>query len=134
MLVKQISVFVENSKGRLAEITGVLADNHVNIYALSIADTTQFGILRIITEDPKAAESALKAAGFTVSITDVLSLEIDDRPGGLANALRVLSENEIAVEYAYAYISHTVDKARVVVRVEDIAKASEILNKAGFGA
>ena len=134
MLVKQISVFVENSKGRLAEITGVLADSRVNIYALSIADTTQFGILRIITEDPKAAQAALKDAGFTVSITDVLSLEIDDRPGGLATALKVLSENEIAVEYAYAYISHTVDKARVVVRVEDNEKASRILKEAGFGA
>ena len=134
MLVKQISVFVENSKGRLAEITGVLADSHVNIYALSIADTTQFGILRIITEDPKAAQAALKDAGFTVSITDVLSLEIDDRPGGLATALKVLSENEIAVEYAYAYISNTVDKARVVVRVEDNEKASKILKESGFGA
>ena len=134
MLVKQISVFVENAKGRLAEITGVLADSRVNIYALSIADTTQFGILRIIVEDPNAAQSALKEAGFTVSITDVLSLEIDDRPGGLARALKTLSENEIDVEYAYAYISHTIDKARVVVRVEDIAKASEILKAAGFSA
>jgi len=134
MLVKQISVFVENAKGRLAEITGVLADSRVNIYALSIADTTQFGILRIIVEDPDAAQSALKEAGFTVSITDVLSLEIDDRPGGLARALKTLSENEIDVEYAYAYISHTIDKARVVVRVEDIAKASEILKAAGFSA
>ncbi len=134
MLVKQISVFVENAKGRLAEITGVLADSRVNIYALSIADTTQFGILRIIVEDPDAAQNALKEAGFTVSITDVLSLEIDDRPGGLARALKTLSENEIDVEYAYAYISHTIDKARVVVRVEDIAKASEILKAAGFSA
>ena len=92
MLAKQISVFVENTKGRLAEITRILADNHVNIRALSIADTTSFGILRVIVEDTELTAKVLKEAGLTVSVTDVLSLQIEDRPGGLAGALQILAD------------------------------------------
>ena len=134
MLTKQISVFVENSKGRLAEITKILADNDINIRALSIADTTSFGILRIIVEDPVGTEAILKEQGLTVSVTDVLSLEIEDKPGGLARALNVLSENDIDVDYAYAFISKATDKANVVIRVENGEEAEKMLKKEGFGA
>ena len=132
MLAKQISVFVENAKGRLAQITQILADNNVNIHALSIADTTSFGILRIIVEEPEKTEKVLKDEGLTVSVTDVLSLQIDDKPGGLAAALNVLAENEIDVDYAYAFISKATNKANVVIRVEKDMEAEKLLKKAGF--
>ena len=132
MLAKQISVFVENAKGRLAQITQILADNNVNIHALSIADTTSFGILRIIVEEPEKTEKVLKDEGLTVSVTDVLSLQIDDNPGGLAAALNVLAENDIDVDYAYAFISKATNKANVVIRVEKDMEAEKLLKEAGF--
>ena len=134
MLAKQISVFVENSKGRLAQITQILAENNVNIRALSIADTTSFGILRVIVEDAERTEKVLKEAGLTVSVTDVLSLQIEDKPGGLARALNILSEHDIDVDYAYAFISKTTDKANVVLRVERDEDAIKLLKEAGFSA
>lgn len=134
MLAKQISVFVENSKGRLAQITQILADNDVNIRALSIADTTSFGILRVIVEDAERTEKVLKAAGLTVSVTDVLSLQIEDKPGGLARALKILAEHDIDVDYAYAFISKATDKANVVIRVEKDEEAEKLLKEAGFSA
>ncbi len=132
MLAKQISVFVENTKGRLAEITRILADNHVNITALSIADTTSFGILRVIVEDTDLTARVLKDAGLTVSVTDVLSLQIEDRPGGLAGALKILADNDIDVDYAYAFISKATDKANVVIRVEKDLEAEKLLKEAGY--
>ena len=134
MLAKQISVFVENSKGRLAQITQILAENNVNIRALSIADTTSFGILRVIVEDAERTEKVLKEAGLTVSVTDVLSLQIEDKPGGLARALNILPEHDIDVDYAYAFISKTTDKANVVLRVERDEEAIKLLKEAGFSA
>lgn len=134
MLAKQISVFVENSKGRLAQITGILADNAINIRALSIADTTSFGILRVMVEDTEHTEKVLKDAGLTVSITDVLSLQIEDRPGGLAAALRILADHDIDVDYAYAFISKATNKANVVIRVEKAQEAEQLLKEAGFVA
>ena len=134
MLAKQISVFVENSKGRLAQITQILAENNVNIRALSIADTTSFGILRVIVEDAERTEKVLKEAGLTVSVTDVLSLQIEDKPGGLARALNILSDHDIDVDYAYAFISKTTDKANVVLRVERDEEAIKLLKEAGFSA
>lgn len=132
MFAKQISVFVENSKGRLAQITEILAKENINIRALSIADTTSFGILRIIVEDPQKTEQVLKAAGLTVSVTDVLSLQIEDRPGGLSKALTVLADQNIDVEYAYAFVSKSNDRASVVLRVADDKKAEKVLREAGF--
>lgn len=134
MLAKQISVFVENSSGRLAQIAQILADNNVNIRALSIADTTSFGILRVIVEDAERTEKVLKEAGLTVSVTDVLSLEIEDKPGGLAAALNILSEHGIDVDYAYAFISKATDKANVVLRVERDEEAAKLLKEAGYTA
>ncbi len=132
MYIKQISVFVENKLGRLADITEILKINSIDIRALSIADTTNFGILRLIVNDPDLAEKQLKAAGFTVSITNVIGIGIDDKPGGLALALKILNDNGIAVEYMYAFISRDEDTAFVIVRVEDNEKAAAVLTKEGL--
>lgn len=132
MITKQISVFVENSKGRLAEITDVIAKNNINICALSIADTTNFGILRIIVSDPDLCQKVLTDAGFTVSITSVITLKITDRPGELAKALALLAEHEIAVEYIYAYITKEDSDAYIVLRIEKDKEAVELLKANGY--
>ncbi|MBN2558861.1 MAG: hypothetical protein JXB33_08925 [Clostridia bacterium] len=132
MLVKQISVFLENKEGRVAQVTRILSDSAINIRALSIADTTEFGILRLIVDKPELAENALKKEGFTVSITEVIAISIADEPGGLAKALQVLHEDRISVEYIYAFISKTSHKANVILRVEDCGRATESLEAAGF--
>lgn len=128
MLIKQISVFVENKPGRLAEITSVVAQVGVDIRAMSIADTTDFGILRLIVNRPDDAEKALKQAGMTVSITHVIAIGIDDTPGGFATAVKVLAENNITIEYMYAFISRDHKKAYVIIRVDDNQKAIDALN------
>jgi hypothetical protein len=132
MLVKQISVFLENKEGRIAKVTKVLSDNAINIRALSIADTTEFGILRIIVDRPVEAEKALKIGGFTVSITEVIAIAIDDQPGGLADALDILHTNKISVEYLYAFISKTSAKANVILRVENCESAITCLQGRGY--
>ncbi len=129
MFIKQISVFVENKAGRLAEITGLLERNNIDIRALSIADTRDFGILRLIVNDPDTAEKVLKDAGFTVSLTQVIAIGVNDEPGGLASAMKTLYENKISVEYMYAFISRTDKTAFVILRVEDNEKAIEVLKK-----
>lgn len=129
MFIKQISVFVENKAGRLAEITGLLERNNIDIRALSIADTRDFGILRLIVNDPDTAEKVLKDAGFTVSLTQVIAIGVNDEPGGLASAMKTLYENKISVEYMYAFISRTDKTAFVILRVEDNEKAIEVLEK-----
>lgn len=132
MIIKQISVFVENKRGRLAEITKVLEKNNIDIRALSIADTKDFGILRLIVNNPDQAEKVLKDEGFTVSLTKVIAIGIDDKPGGLASAMDVLYQNQISVEYMYAFISRTEETAYVILRVEDNEKALEILEANNF--
>jgi hypothetical protein len=131
MLVKQISVFLENKSGRLFDVTSCLSSNDINIRALSIADTTDFGILRIIVNKPDKAEKVLKDEGFTVSSTEVIGIEIPDNPGGLSSALKILQESNISIEYLYAFVSSKKDKAYVILRVEEPCKASEVLNKKG---
>ncbi len=132
MLVKQISVFLENKEGRVAQVTQILSDAKINIRALSIADTTEFGILRLIVDKPEKAEKALKDEGFTVSITEVIAISIEDEPGGLAKALELLHENKISVEYIYAFISKTSHRANVILRVESCERAIESLETGGF--
>ena len=131
MLIKQISVFVENKPGRLAEITGVIADSGIDIRALSIADTTDFGILRLIVDKPETAEKALREAGLTVSVTNVIAIGIDDVPGSFAKAMKTLAGAGIDVEYMYAFISRDTKKAYVILRVGDNEKASEVLTTSG---
>lgn len=112
MQIKQLSIFVENKAGRLAEITAVLAEANVDIRAISIADTSDFGILRLIVDHPDEAVEALKKAGMTVSLTSVIAIGIHDRPGEFAKAMRILADEHIAIEYMYAFISR--DRKSVV--------------------
>lgn len=129
MLVKQISVFIENKSGRLSEITKFLGDNQIDISALSIADTTDFGILRLIVNDPETAEKLLKENGYTVSCTNVIAIGIEDKPGGLAVALEILNNESIGIEYMYAFVGKTTYGALVILRVEDPDKAIDALTK-----
>lgn len=132
MTIKQLSIFVENKRGRLAEITDVLGKNNIDIRALSIADTKEFGILRLIVNDPDGAEAVLKEDGFTVSLTHVICVGIQDTPGGLSKAMAVLNDNEISVEYMYAFISRSKPDAYVILRVADNTRAIEALSGSGF--
>ncbi|MBO8137103.1 MAG: ACT domain-containing protein [Desulfotomaculum sp.] len=132
MKVKQISIFLENKTGRLARVTEVLGENNINIRALSIADTTDFGILRLIVDDPEKAVEVLRSAGFVVSTTEVLAVEVDDRPGALSKALRVLDENGINIEYLYAFVQKDPEKALVVFRVEKVEDAIKELTGNGI--
>ena len=132
MSVKQISIFVENQPGHLAEVTSLLAENNVNLRALSIADTSDFGILRIIVEDPDGAADFLKDNGYPYAITDVLAVVIPDTPGALAHILNVLAEHEISIEYTYAFLSENVGKASLIFRVEDNELAEKALAEAGL--
>ena len=129
MQIQQISIFVENKSGRLAEITEALAAAKVDIRAVSIADTSDFGILRLIVDKPKEAVEALKAAGLTASLTSVIAMGIDDQPGEFAKALRVLADNKIGVEYMYACISREHGKAFVILRVDDSERAVAVLKE-----
>ncbi|MFO7955926.1 MAG: ACT domain-containing protein [Candidatus Brocadiia bacterium] len=132
MFVKQLSVFIENRSGRLAAATRALADEDINILALSLADTADFGILRLIVDDPEAGHTALKHGGFTVIANNVLAVEVEDKPGGLATILDALEEEEINVEYMYAFSSIRTKRAALIFRFEDPQAAVESLNKAGF--
>lgn len=131
MTIYQISVFVENRLGRLSEITGVLARENIDIRALSIADTSDFGILRLIVDQPDKAVQALRDAGISVKKTEVVAVRLSDRPGGLHEALVKLGENGITVEYVYAFITKS-DAAYVILRVEDNQKAAEVLRDSGY--
>ena len=130
-MIKQISVFVENKKGRLARITEVLGQAGVDLIALSIADTTNFGIMRCIVNNPEAAIEVLKQNGFTASTTDVIVTEVEDRPGGLASVLRILDDAGISVEYLYSFVRTPNENALILFRVEDIDAAVCALNKGG---
>ncbi len=131
MSVKQISIFIENRKGKLAEATRYIADNHINLRALSIADTQDFGILRIICEEPEKAEAILKEGGFITTTTNVLAAAISDEPGSLASILEVLSEANVVVEYTYAFLS-TKAGAYMIFRVDDNQSAAAALASAGI--
>ncbi len=127
-MIKQLSIFVENKAGRLAEITALLAKAGVDIRALSVADTTNFGILRLIVDKPAAAEQVLREAGLTVSLTDVIAVGIPDQPGGFASAMQALAEESIDIEYMYAFISRDEGRACVILRVENVEAAVAALN------
>ena len=131
MFVKQISIFLENKSGRLAEVTKVLGDNGIDISALSIADTTNFGILRLIVNDPDKAEKVLQSNGFTTSATSVIAIGVKDEPGGLAAALSILKDAEVEIEYMYAFVSKKEDEALVILKTGDPEKAVEVLTSNG---
>lgn len=131
MSVKQISVFIENKKGKLAEATRYIAEHDVNLKALSIADTQDFGILRIICENPEKANEVLQAGGYITTMTDVLAAAISDKPGSLASILEVLSEANVVVEYTYAFLSAKAG-AYMIFRVDDNQIAAASLAAAGI--
>ncbi|MDF2838651.1 MAG: amino acid-binding domain protein [Evtepia sp.] len=120
MLIEQISVFIENQPGRLTEVADVLAKNNVDITALSLADTSDFGILRLIVDQPDVAQVALRENGFIVKSTEVLAVAMDDQPGGLACVLHAIKDAGISIEYMYAFVGKHDGKAVVVMRVSDL--------------
>ncbi|WP_022664071.1 ACT domain-containing protein [Desulfospira joergensenii] len=127
MLSEQISVFIENKEGRLAEVTAILRDARVNIRALSLADTTDFGVLRLIVDNNDTAETALKKEGFTVGKTKVLAVEVKDEPGGLNRVLDPLCAQEVNVEYMYAFANPKCQNAIMIFRFDDPQRALTIL-------
>lgn len=131
MKVEQLAVFLENKSGRLAAITKILSDNGINIRALSVADTADFGILRIIVDQTDKAKQVLKDAGFTVGLTDVVAVEVADKPGGLSGVLAVLNQVEINVEYMYAFVEKSGQNAVIIFRFDDADTAIEVLRNAG---
>jgi hypothetical protein len=131
MTLQQISVFLENRSGRLAEITGVLAKNSVNIRALSLADTADFGILRLIVDRPDVGLRVLKEHGFTVGVTEMVALELPDRPGGLWSTLTTLEAAGLNVEYMYAFFQKSGQNAVIIFRFDEPETAIVALRKAG---
>jgi hypothetical protein len=132
MAIKQLTVFVQNQKGAVVSVTDILSKNNVNLRALSIAETQDFGILRLIVNDEATAERVLKENGYLIKVIDVLGVKIGDEPGKLTAALGVLDKSDINVEYLYAFMARTEKHAYVVLRVEDNAVAEKVLAEAGF--
>jgi len=132
MKVTQVSVFLENTAGHLREVTGILAESDINIRALSLADTAQFGILRLIVNRHEEACRVLKDAHYTVRETDVLVVETEDKPGGLQGVLKVFEETGLNVEYMYAFVEKSKDNAALVFRLEHIDRAIEALVSRGY--
>ena len=132
MSLKQLTVFVENKQGTLVDITDTLAENNVNMRALSIADTREFGLLRLIVSDNETALSTLAEKGYLVKTTDVVGVKIGDQPGKLSKALDVLAKAGVNVEYLYAFMARTEKHAYVVLRPTDNAAAEKALEDAGF--
>ena len=132
MAIKQLTVFVQNKKGTVANVTDILSKNNINLRALSIAETQDLGILRIIVNDEKAAEAVLSQNGYLIKVIDVVGVKISDEPGKLTEVLGVLDKANINLEYLYAFMARTEKHAYVVIRVEDIKQAESALEKAGF--
>ena len=132
MSVKQISVFIENKKGKLAEATRYIAEHDVNLKALSIADTQDFGILRIITDDSDKALSVLKDAKFTTKTTDVLAISISDQVGALHDVMALFQNNGINIEYLYASLEKTGDTAIIIFKVQDADKGLKVIEENGL--
>ena len=132
MAIKQLTVFIQNKKGTVVSVADILSKNDINLRALSIAETKDFGILRLIVNDEKKAEKVLTENGFLVKMIDVVGVKIGDAPGKLSAALDVLDKANINVEYLYAFMARTEKHAYVVLRVEDNAEAENVLTNAGF--
>ena len=132
MKIKQISIFLENTAGRIADVTKVLKDNSINLRAIMIADTADFGILRIITDDSEKALSVLKEAKFTTKTTDVLAISISDKVGALHDVMALFQNNGINIEYLYASLEKTGDTAIIIFKVEDPEKGLEVIKANGL--
>jgi hypothetical protein len=129
MKVEQLSIFLENRAGRLAEVTKALTDNNINLRALSLADTSDFGILRLIVSDFETARKVLKDAGFTVGRTNVVAVEVPDRPGGLHEILDSLGQRGVNVEYMYAFVQQTGKNAIIIFRFDKTDQAIDVLQE-----
>jgi hypothetical protein len=132
MEIKQISVFLENNAGRLGEVTRVLAQAEINIRAISIADTADFGILRLIVHNYEKALTALKEAGYTTRVSDVVAVEIEDKPGSLAKVMELFQKTKVNIEYLYASLEGQTGKAVVIFKLEDHQKGLQILKENGL--
>jgi hypothetical protein len=132
MSVKQISVFLENKSGRLLDVTRSLGDSGVNIRAMCVADTSDFGVVRLIVDDPEKAHESLRDSGFTVKETTVIAVEVEDTPGGLGAVMKPLVEQEMNIEYLYCFLEKAAEKAIVIIRVEEAEQAVGALKVAGF--
>ena len=132
MDIKQIFVFLENKAGRLGEVTRALAQAQINIRALSIADTADFGILRLIVDKEAEAIKALNAAGFTTKVTEVIAVEIEDKPGGLAKVMELFQKKNISIDYLYASLEGKEGKAVVIFKLEDHQKGLQIIKENGI--
>ena len=134
MKVKQISVFLENTTGRLAEVTKTIADAGINLRAISIADTADFGILRMIVDKPDQGMQVLKDAEFTAKLTDVIGIVLNDKPGGLLTAMEIFNRDGVNIEYLYSSLINENDSVVIIFKVEDIEHGLEIVQKAGLEA
>ncbi len=131
MYIKQLSVFLENKSGRLLEVTQILTENKINICAMSIADTVDFGILRMIVDNPVKAEQVLKGCGLTVAINNILAVSVENAPGSLFNVLNVLS-GKVSVEYTYGFLESNNNKALIVISADNMELAHQLLKDAGI--
>jgi len=129
MKISQISIFLENKKGRLYEVATLLGKNNINIRALTIAESKDFGVLKVVVDKTQEATALLKKHGFVNRITDIVAVEVDDKPGGLARILKALLEADINVEYMYGFVEQNSDNALLVFRFDDPDKAIQVLTK-----
>ena len=134
MKVKQISVFLENKNGRLAEVTRILAEGNISLRAMTIADTADFGILRIIAEQPDRCLSLLQEHNFTARVTEVIGVRLDDRPGALFDVMDIFEKNKVNIEYLYSTLMLMEDKVVIMFKVEDIDHGLDIIKKNGMEA
>ena len=129
MPIKQISVFLDNQQGRLAEVIGTIAAAGINLQALSLAETKDFGMLRLILDDPEKAQQVLKSGGFIVQVTDVIAVEVEDKPGGLSRVLEILTSARMNIEYCYASIERRQNNAIIVLKIESPVPAVDLLKQ-----
>ncbi len=132
MAVKQISIFLENKSGRLAEVTKLLGDGGINLRAMTIADTADFGILRLIADNTERSLKILEDGGFTARVTEVIGVEVPDKPGGLASVMEVFARNEVNIEYLYVSLERNENNAIVIFKVENVQKGMKALQENNF--
>lgn len=132
-MVEQLSVFLENSPGRLAQMCRALGDAGVNMRALMVAETGEYGVVRVLCDHPRRARGVLEAAGFAVSLTAVIAVEVPDKPGGLADVVEAFQAEGVNIEYAYCFVEPSGDAAVYIFRVEDPDLAGKVMERSGFG-